>query len=49
MLGMEGLMEVLAGLTHAPAQEIADTLVGLAQRAPGGQRDDAAALVLQAR
>lgn len=48
LLGMEGLKDVLARMTHAPAQEIADTLVDLAQRAPGGQRDDAAALVLQA-
>ncbi len=48
LLGMEGLMEVLARMAHAPAQEIADTLVGLAQGAPGGQRDDAAALVLRA-
>lgn len=48
LLGLEGLKAVLAGLADASAQEIADTLVGLAQRAPGGQRDDAAALVLRA-
>jgi len=49
LLGLDGLQATLATLADASAQEIADTLVGLAERAPGGQRDDAAVLVLRAR
>jgi len=49
MLGADGLHAALRTVAGAPAQAIADLLVRIARTAPGGQRDDAAALVLRAR
>jgi serine phosphatase RsbU (regulator of sigma subunit) len=49
MLGADGVHAALRTVAGASAQTIADLLVRIAQTAPGGQRDDAAALVLRAR